>query len=66
MKFDHLRDSYHSRLQAAAPLARGKFVAKTDALALLQSVIRSGDRVCIEGDNQKQADFFARELVQLD
>ena len=66
MKFDHLRDSYHSRLQAAAPLARGKFVAKTDALALLQSVIRSGDRVCIEGDNQKQADFFARELVKLD
>jgi len=66
MKFDHLRNSYHSRLQAAAPLARGKFVAKTDALALLQSVIRSGDRVCIEGDNQKQADFFARELVQLD
>lgn len=66
MKFDHLRNSYHSRLQAVAPLARGKFVAKTDALALLQSVIRSGDRVCIEGDNQKQADFFARELVQLD
>ena len=66
MKFDHLRNSYHSRLQAAAPLARGKFVAKTDALALLQSVIRSGDRVCIEGDNQKQADFFARELVKLD
>lgn len=66
MKFDHLRDSYHSRLQAAAPLARGKFVAKSDALALLQAVIRSGDRVCIEGDNQKQADFFARELIRLD
>ena len=66
MKFDHLRDSYHSRLQAAAPLARGKFVAKSDALALLQAVIRSGDRVCIEGDNQKQADFFAREMARLD
>ena len=66
MKFDRLRDSYLSRLRAAAPVAQGKFVAKENALALLQAVVRSGDRVCIEGDNQKQADFFARELVKLD
>ncbi len=66
MKFDHLRDSYFSRLRAAAPLAQDKFVAKDDALALLNAVVRSGDRICIEGDNQKQADFFARELVKLD
>ena len=66
MKFDRLRDSYLSRLQAAAPLANGKFIARENALALLNAVVRSGDRVCIEGDNQKQADFFARELVKLD
>ncbi len=66
MKFDHLRDSYLSRIQAASPIASGKFVAKADALTLLNAVLRSGDRVCIEGDNQKQADFFAREMVQLD
>lgn len=66
MPFDRLRTSYLSRLQTAAPLARNKFVAPGDARALLQAVIRSGDRVCIEGDNQKQADFFARELVKLD
>lgn len=66
MKFDRLRDSYLARLRAAAPVAQGKFVAKENALALLQAVVRSGDRVCIEGDNQKQADFFARELVTLD
>lgn len=66
MKFDRLRDSYLSRLRAAAPVAQGKFVAKENALALLNAVVRSGDRVCIEGDNQKQADFFARELVKLD
>ena len=66
MKFDRLRDSYLARLRAAAPLAQGKFVAKENALALLRAVVRSGDRVCIEGDNQKQADFFARELVKLD
>lgn len=66
MKFDRLRDSYLARLRAAAPVAQGKFVAKENAQALLNAVVRSGDRVCIEGDNQKQADFFARELVQLD
>ncbi|MGD9780950.1 MAG: malonate decarboxylase subunit alpha [Kiritimatiellia bacterium] len=66
MKFDRLRDSYLSRVRAAAPVAHGKFVAKENALALLQAVVRSGDRVCIEGDNQKQADFFAREMVKLD
>lgn len=66
MKFDHLRDSYRSRLQAAGPVAQGKFVSKENAFALLNAVLRSGDRVCIEGDNQKQADFFARELARLD
>lgn len=66
MKFDHLRDSYFARIRAAAAVARGKFVAKSDALGLLNAIIRSGDRVCIEGDNQKQADFFAREMVKLD
>ncbi len=66
MKFDRLRDSYLARIRAAAPLARGKFVPKEQARALLEAVVRSGDRVCIEGDNQKQADFFARQLVRLD
>ena len=65
MKFDHLRDSYLSRLLAAKPIANGKFVARENALALLKAIVRSGDRICIEGDNQKQADFFARELVKL-
>ncbi len=65
MKFDHLRDSYLSRTLAAKSIANGKFVAKENALALLKAIVRSGDRVCIEGDNQKQADFFARELVKL-
>ncbi|SDD78909.1 malonate decarboxylase subunit alpha [Paraburkholderia lycopersici] len=35
----------------------------TDALELL---IRSGDRVALEGDNQKQADFLSRSLAKAD
>jgi malonate decarboxylase alpha subunit len=35
----------------------------TEALELL---IQSGDRVVLEGDNQKQADFLSRSLVKVD
>ncbi len=66
MKFDRLKESYLARKAAAAGLAQGKFVEKERALDLLKAVIRCGDRVCIEGDNQKQADFFAREMAKLD
>jgi len=45
---------------------RGKCVAADDAVDLLHAVIESGDRVCLEGNNQKQADFLAKVLVQLD
>jgi malonate decarboxylase alpha subunit len=37
-----------------------------NAKALLEAVIRSGDRVCLEGDNQKQADFLAEVLASVD
>ncbi|HWJ93978.1 MAG TPA: malonate decarboxylase subunit alpha [Telluria sp.] len=33
---------------------------------LLHSVLESGDRVCLEGNNQKQADFLAQALAGLD
>jgi malonate decarboxylase alpha subunit len=52
-----------SRKRAGAPYAQGKRVAKKDATALLEAVIRPGDRVCLEGDNQKQADLLATALA---
>ena len=41
-------------------------VAPGDATALLEAVIRPGDRICLEGDNQKQADFLAACLANAD
>ncbi|MBV9128215.1 MAG: malonate decarboxylase subunit alpha [Verrucomicrobia bacterium] len=57
-----------ARLEAGAILAvgGGKLVAAGDATALLEAVLRPGDRVCLEGDNQKQADFLAAALVKAD
>src|SRR5665647_1063428 len=44
---------------------RGKRVDPDDAARLLTAGLEPGDRVCLEGNNQKQADFLARALTQL-
>ena len=55
-----------ARLDAGKTHAKGKLVAPGDVKALLEVVIHPGDRVCLEGDNQKQADFLAKTLVSVD
>ena len=55
-----------SKLQAGARYARGKLVAAHDATAALEAVLCPGDRVCLEGDNQKQADLLAAALTAVD
>jgi malonate decarboxylase alpha subunit len=59
----HARDA---RLAAGARVSRGKRVAASDATKLLEAVLRPGDRVCLEGDNQKQADLLATALANVD
>lgn len=54
------------RLKAGQKYAHGKMVKPDDATALLEAVIRPGDRLCMEGDNQKQADFLASALIKAD
>ena len=52
--------------EALGPQLQGKTVAAQAIGTLLHAVIEAGDRVCLEGNNQKQADFLARALTQLD
>lgn len=54
------------RLLRAAALASGKRVEADNARALLEVLIEPGDRVCLEGNNQKQADFLAKTLAAVD
>src|ERR1700678_1871170 len=63
---DSGRRNRDQRLQAGACHAEGKHVRRQDATALLEAVIRPGDRVCLEGDNQKQADLLAVALAAAD
>ncbi len=55
----------HARL-ARTGIAAGKFVKHADVRALLTELLEPGDRVCIEGNNQKQAQVLARTLACLD
>jgi len=63
---DSGRRDRDQRLQAGARHAEGKRVRRQNATALLEAVIRPGDRVCLEGDNQKQADLLAVALAAAD
>ncbi|WP_136684497.1 malonate decarboxylase subunit alpha [Falsirhodobacter xinxiangensis] len=65
-EWNRLGQNRAARMDRAAGLARGKLVAPGDIGALLTRVIEPGDRVCIEGNNQKQADFLAKALAALD
>lgn len=57
------REARAARVRAGSAFADGKVVEARKATALLEAVIRPGDRVCLEGDNQKQADLLARALA---
>lgn len=59
-------DADERRAAARSYVQTGKVVAAEDAVKLLEAVIRPGDKLSIEGDNQKQADFLAECLCMVD
>ena len=54
------------RLAAASRFADGRILAQERIVEALETLIRPGDRVAIEGNNQKQADFLSRALARVD
>lgn len=62
-----LKDDTAQRLSLLAPyFCDGKIVDAKNTVAVLEAIIRSADRVNIEGNNQKQADFLAECLCKVD
>ncbi len=55
-----------ARLQRATDAGLGPLVPHAEVSRLLHTVLEPGDRVCLEGNNQKQADYLAECLAQLD
>ena len=60
------RDGKSSKLAAVAAHARGKILEPEAIVKVLEGLIHPGDRVALEGNNQKQADFLSRSLVKVD
>ncbi|WP_085317190.1 malonate decarboxylase subunit alpha [Derxia lacustris] len=65
-RWDRLGRKRAAALERAAAVSPTRNVPPDRIVALLEAVIDAGDRLCIEGNNQKQADFLARALVQTD
>jgi malonate decarboxylase alpha subunit len=59
------REDKRQRLKQTARYVDGKLVRRDSIVALLELLLHAGDRVVLEGDNQKQADFLSRSLVQV-
>ena len=67
MRFDQNKQDYRERIARGRKHAKNdKFVPPAKATDLLNAILGRGDRVCIEGDNQKQADFLSRALLEVD
>ena len=60
------REEKLRRLEAAARYAERKHVRSEKIVPLLEALLRPGVRVVLEGNNQKQSDFLARSLAQVD
>ena len=58
------RDKKNALLAKAGSFASGRIIAPEKIVEALETLIRSGDRVALEGDNQKQADFLSRSLAR--
>ncbi|WP_265565407.1 malonate decarboxylase subunit alpha [Streptomyces hygroscopicus] len=55
-----------ARLARVEPLLQGKVLPTERTVEALEAVLLPGDRVALEGNNQKQADFLSRCLAQVD
>ncbi len=58
---------YESRIKSIpSDLFNGKIVQPEDTKTFLEAVLRPGDRIALEGDNQKQAEFLSNALTTID
>jgi malonate decarboxylase alpha subunit len=54
------------RMHAVKPWMSGPILPTDKIVDALEALVVAGDRIVLEGDNQKQADFLSRSLVKVD
>jgi malonate decarboxylase alpha subunit len=60
------RDKKKALLAKASAFAKGHVISPERIVEALETLIQPGDRLVLEGDNQKQADFLSRALAKVD
>jgi malonate decarboxylase alpha subunit len=60
------RDEKRRRIESVRSWMQGPILSQEKIVDALELLVKSGDRVVLEGDNQKQADFLSRSLVKVD
>jgi malonate decarboxylase alpha subunit len=60
------RDEKRRLLESVKAWMMGPVLAQDKTVQTLEALIQSGDRIVMEGDNQKQADFLSRSLAKVD
>ncbi|GGM15703.1 malonate decarboxylase subunit alpha [Pseudomonas asuensis] len=60
------RTEKQRRVAQASAYAEGAIIRTERIVEALEALIAPGDRVVLEGNNQKQADFLSRSLVKAD
>src|ERR1700735_4341099 len=55
-----------ARFARVAPWMKGQVLETEAIIEALEALLEPGDAVALEGDNQKQAGFLSRSLVQVD
>lgn len=60
------REEKERRMQAVMRWMSGPVLPTDKTVEALEELVVAGDRIVLEGDNQKQADFLSRSLVKVD
>lgn len=60
------REEKHRRKARLGSLADGRILRSDKLAAIFECLLAPGDKVALEGNNQKQADFLSRTLAQVD
>jgi len=65
-RWDRRRQAKASRIEAVQAHTNGKVIRPGQLIDFLHNALRPGDRIALEGDNQKQADYLSRSLAVCD
>ncbi len=63
-KWNTRRHAKQLKIEMASQYTDGVVIPTQDIVQVLEILIKAGDRVVLEGNNQKQADFLSRSLAQ--